>query len=86
MKKLVLKEGVRVEDELDLLDERPDVEQLVAVAQQSGYEIDAVTAFSAWSAYSDSLMASWLVLDGHELLPIILRYCRPQEEGVHRGR
>lgn len=51
-----------------------DIERLIAVAKQQGYELDAHTAKWAWEDYSDMYAAGWLGMDSYsdyELVSIL---------------
>lgn len=39
-----------------------DVERIIAVLSQRGYEVSFAQAFDAWSGYSESMSAGWLSL------------------------
>lgn len=77
MKKLTLKEGVHAETEIDLDPvDLQDLELVVAVCHEQGYEIDRLTAYNAWNAYSESRCAGWIFIpkDREYLVKCILDY------------
>ena len=56
-----------------------DVDKIIAVCKERGYDISAGDALAAWEEYSDSLCASWLSFPEQgddEIFRIIYDFCK----------
>lgn len=51
-----------------------DVERIISVLSQRGYEVSFAQAFNAWSDYSESMSAGWLSLPEDDKLLFDLTY------------
>ncbi len=58
-----------------------DVSRIIQVCLKAGYVIDYSTAYTAWTWYSDSMAAGWMMLPekDEEVLITILDYTSVKE-------
>lgn len=58
-----------------------DVDRIVEVCRDAGYEISPTDAQAVWEAASASMAAGWLMLpdDDADLLRDVRAYCREEE-------
>ena len=55
-----------------------DIDRIVAACKAAGFEIRRMTAILAWTAFSDSMCATWMMVDGYSdvlIAAIVLSYC-----------
>lgn len=54
-----------------------DVDRIIRVCADKGYEILRSDAVAAWDAYSDSMCAGWMMLpdDDDDIFDTIMTYC-----------
>jgi hypothetical protein len=90
MKKLLLKEGksaegmpIKAYTEIDSADRfyTDEIETMVRVFKENGYEIDLLTAYSAHCAWDNDYMASWMELPADkDMVRTFLPYLTVVEE------
>lgn len=65
--------GVSIKEESG---ERQDIDRIIQVCATNNYSIDRLTAYLAWTDYSESYAAGWMNLlsQDNKLLEIILNH------------
>ena len=56
-----------------------DIDRIVKIFADRGYEISHSDAASAWEQYSDSMAAGWMSLDAEDLYVFQNAFCHLEE-------